>query len=300
MSLLHTPYDGSKQPFTVGLEPIEPSRWLEPDSHLVAHLKRKVDLLDRSRDRVFRAEAGTGAAQAEVLELVLQDLREHRGATHAVSGDEVRIAGGPVIRLNRTTPLETASRLVQEDLVLMRESPDGYRLAAASLCFPSSWSLAEKFGKSMRVIHDNVPGFNDGRMGMVVGRLFQNLKPGQLVARYNWSVYGDAELHHPEARQLETQVDPEKGALAHLFIRVERQTLRRMPHSGDILFTIKIHHDPLHHLQSHPNKQALAASLAGQLRALDPDQLAYKGLAAHRETLALALEALACQKDMAG
>lgn len=300
MSLLHTPYDGSKQPFTVGLEPIEPSEWLEPDSHLVAHLKRKAGLLDFSRDRVFRAEEGTEAAQAEVLDLVLQDLRDHHETTHAVSANEVGIKGGPTIGLGRRAPLETASRLVQEDLVLMREGPEGYRLVAASLCFPSSWSLAEKFGKSMRVIHDNVPGFNDGRMGMVVGRLFENLKLGQLVARYNWSVYGDAELHHPEARQLETQVDREKGALAHLFIRVERQTLRRLPLSGDILFTIKIHHDPMHHLQNHPNKQELAGSLAGQLRALDPDQLAYKGLAGHRETLAVELETLARQNDMAG
>jgi hypothetical protein len=245
------------------------------------------------RDRVFRAEPGTEAAQAEVLEMVLEDLREHHAATHTVSGEGVLITGGPAIGFEKHPPLETASRLIQEDLVLMRGSSEGYRLAAASLCFPSSWSLAEKFGQSMRAIHDNVPGFNGGRMGTVVGRLFQNLKVGQLVARYNWSVYGDAELHHPEARQFEPQDYREDGALANLFIRVERQTLRRLPRSGDILFTIKIHHDPLLHLRTHPDRQELATSLANQLRALDADQLAYKGLTAHRETLVRELEALA-------
>ena len=59
---------------------------------------------------------------------------------------------------------------------------------------PSSWSLAEKFGQSMHAIHDNVPGFNDGRMGPVVARIFDNLTADQLVGRYNWSIYDDPDF----------------------------------------------------------------------------------------------------------
>lgn len=298
MPFRHTPYDGSKRPFTVGLEPVDFSRWLDPDAHLVAHLKRKAELLDGAHTKVFRAEADTEEAQEEVLELILADLEANHRATHSVSSEVVEVMevmdGGLSVRLADYAPLEAASRLVQEDLVLMRKGVGGYRLAAASLCFPSSWSLAEKFGQSMPAIHDNVPGFNDGRMGQVVARIFDNLTTDQLVGRYNWSIYDDPDLHHPEAKQLAPQiVENGAGALAHLFVRVERQTLRRLPTSGDILFTIKIHHDPVTLLKAHERRAELAAGLAAQLRDLDERQITYKGLARHRVAIAEELENLA-------
>jgi len=294
MAFRHTPYDGAKRPFTVGLEPFEVSRWLDPDEHLVAHLKRKAELLETAHGRVFQAEPGTEAAQAEVLDMVVADLAGHHRSTHSVAPDVVEVRdGGPSVRLADYAPLEAASRLVQEDLVLMRKGQDGYRLAAASLCFPSSWSLAEKFGRSMPAIHDNVPGFNDGRMGQVVARIFDNLTAEQLVGRYNWSIYDDPDLHHPRAKQLAPQIVEDAGALAHLFVRVERQTLRRLPASGDILFTIKIHHDPISLLKTHERGGELAAGLAAQLRDLDERQIAYKGLARYRAAIAEELDNLA-------
>ena len=300
MGLRHTPYDGSKQPFTVGLETISVAEWFEADRNLLPHLERKGELLNQDHGRVFRAEAGTEDAQHEVLDLLLAHLKDHHPSTHTVLNDKVHIKDGPTVHLSGRAPLETASRLVQEDLVIMRASDDGYRLTAASLCFPSSWSLAEKHGRSMRDIHETVPGFNDGRMGAIVARIFQNLTADQLLARYNWSVYDDADLHHPEARQLSVNVSESAGFLAGLFVRVERQTLRRLPRSGDILFTIKIHHDPLPLLAAHPDRANLAAGLANQLRRLDRDQLEYKGLARHQESLAQALEELAGQTVVAG
>jgi len=287
----HTPYDGSSQPFTVGLKPIEEDVWLEPDPFLTTHLGEKERLFAADPDIVFRQEQGTEDAQREVLALVADHLdRCHRGS-HRVSGDAVLIVeDGRNIVLADAPALLTASRMVQEDLVLMRPGPDGYRLVAASLCFPSSWSLAEKFGQSMTGIHDNVPGFNGGRMGQMVARIFDNLRAGQLLERFNWSIYPDGDLHHPQPKQV--RVDIADSALARLFLRVERQTLRRLPGSGDILFTIKIHHDPLAALEKQDDRSSLAAGLRQQLLALDADQLAYKGLGPTRDALAEALGAV--------
>ncbi|MTI00133.1 DUF3445 domain-containing protein [Roseibium sp. RKSG952] len=285
---VHTPYDGSSHLFSVGLRPIGFESWLEPDALLAAHLLRKQELFAQQFEKVFQAEPGTADAQHEALCLIVDNLRRFHERTHRIGPDHVWIAGrGEAVALTGAAPLLIASCLVQEDLVLMRAGPEGYRLAAASLCFPSSWSLAEKFGQSMPAIHETVPGFNSGRMGRVVGKLFENLKHDQLVCRYNWALYDDAELHHPEPKQL-TSSASETGTdlLAGLFIRVERQTLRRLPVSGDILFTIKVHHDPLALLEKVPERSAIAAGLRQQLLALEPDQLAYKGLAMQRDRLA--------------
>jgi len=287
----HTPYDGSSQPFTVGLKPISEEAWLEPDPFLSRHLAEKERLFADRLDVVYREETGTAEAQQEVLDLVLDYLSRCQGHSYTVSDDAVLLReSGREVTLTGKPALLTASRLVQEDLVLMRPGPDGYWLAAASLCFPSSWSLAEKFGRSMTGIHDNVPGFNGGRMGQMVARIFDNLKAGQLLERFNWSLYPDGDLHHPQPKQIRVEI--EDGALARLFLRVERQTLRRLPGSGDILFTIKIHHDPLSALESQENRATLASGLRRQLLALDADQLAYKGLGPTRDALAQALEAL--------
>jgi len=284
----HRPYDGSTRPFTVGLKPIGEEVWLEPDRFLDAHLTEKERLFSLDLPAVFRAEADTAETQREVLDLVADNLKrfhpnsyafERRSATNRETGRRIEFGQEPA--------LLTASKLVQEDLVIMRRGPEGYRLVAASVCFPSSWRLSEKIGRSMSGIHEGVPDFNGARMGQVVERLFENLTTDQLVCRFNWSIYPDGNLHHPMPEGIPFTVTAE--TLARLFLRVERQTLRRLPGSGDILFTIRIHHDPLAKLAEQDDRKRIASDLRGQLMNLTEDQLDYKGMVAARDEIAATL-----------
>ena len=289
MTPAHTPYDGSSKPFTIGVKPLDPAEWIEVDEHYDAYLNEKRRLYAERPSDVFAAEDGTDAAQAEVLELV----REHMAARFPHLSPAPSPSSEP--------PLKTASLLVQEDLVLMRRGEDGWRLAAASLCFPSSWSLAEKFGRPLRDIHIPVPGFGPGtRNDTVIGRIFDNLAVDRPVERANWSLQNNPALYHPLSdleRDTRAAARPSRfrsdDPVAAAFIRVERQTLRRLPRSGDILFTIRIHLDPMAKLAAHPDRARLAAAFAGQLAALDVAQIDYKGLAADRDRLVAALQALA-------
>lgn len=296
----HTPYDGSARPFSVGLLPLDLADWIEPDTHLAAHLAEKERLFDGSAEApVLVAETDTLKARQEVLSLLLDHLPATFPELYWRSGETIRLL--PMARDYRLAdwhdrPLELAARLVQEDLVLMRRSADGYRLVAAALCFPSSWSLAEKFGGTMGEIHATVPGFNDGRMGQMVARIFDNLAVDRPSWRLNWSLYTGSGLHRPFARRLETEAldvaTPEgEGKDTGLHVRVERQTLRRLPQNGDILFTIKVHHDPVAAFAAHPDGARLAAGLRAQLLALDAAQLTYKGLADQRDRIAERLTA---------
>jgi hypothetical protein len=76
-------------------------------------------------------------------------------------------------------------------------------------------------------------------------------------------------------------------------LRSERQTLRRLPLSGDIVFTIKIAVDPLAALERHSRGPQIAAALIAQLEALTDQQLAYKGMTAERERVIARLRELA-------
>lgn len=293
MELAHTPYDGSRQPFSIGLKPLDLADWIEPDEHLAAHLGEKERLLVERRDVVFREEAETRAAQREVLALLAEHLAERFPELYRQRDGTIEVvaAGRAIVLDGEEAPLLTASRLVQEDLCLMRASPAGYRLAAASLCFPSAWSLAEKFARPMGEIHKGVPHYAE-RLGPRIDRIFDNLKVDQPVWRLNWSIYADAELHHPESKERPRDWFAGEGT-PEAFIRVERQTLRRLPVSGDILFTIKVHVDPFEAFRRHPDGARLAAGLKAQVLSLDESQLRYKALLADRDRIVAALDAIA-------
>jgi hypothetical protein len=300
----HTPYDGSSKPFAIGLRPLDLANWIEVDENLAAHLAEKRRLYAEIPQKVFVEEPETRAAQQEVLDLLTAHLSAHFPRTHRLNGGgvvEVQDNPAPTLASPPDAPLVAASLLVQEDLILMRKGADGWRLAAGSLCFPSSWTLTEKFGKPLHRIHVPVPGFGPGsRPDEVIARMFDGLQ-GQAMERFNWSIQAGDALYHPlsdvqrddRATSRPSEFADGTAIDAGAFIRVERQTLRKLPVSRDILFTIRIHLDPLAVLARHPDRARLAASFAGQLLALDQAQLDYKGLAADRDRLVATLARMA-------
>lgn len=297
-----TPYDGSSTPFAIGLKPLDPSLWLlPPGAGFEALLAEKDRLIGERFADVFAAEAGTETAHREALDLIVAHVAAGDGAHWRRRRGAIEVAGRAVeVDAPAEPALMAAARLVPDDLVLMRKGATGWRLAAAVLCFPSSWVLAEKFGRPMAEIHAPVPGYAAGaRNDELIARMFDRLQPATIVERFNWSLQSDDALYHPlpdTARQGRAEEArprfgdaPERRA----FVRVERQTLRKLPLCGDILFTIRIHLDPLAWMAGRSDAAALATSMAAQLLAMTPQELAYKGLAADREALVAALARLA-------
>lgn len=285
MSLPHALRLPDKKPFTIGLEPLDPARWFAPDGKRVPELALKKDLIRQARDEIFMAEPGTQDAQRECYEAIAGFLcQQHPDIYQRVNG--LITLDGNITPLDHGAPLLSAAQLVQDDLCLMRRSAGEWRLAAAVLCFPSTWLLREKFGQPMSAIHAPVPDFA-GTMAARVQRIFDSLQPGNPVWRMNWSIYEDAGLRHAQASSPPRQwrqrgVDP----AANAFLRIERQTLMKMPLSGDILFTIRIYADPLAAIRTKPD---CAAALRNQLLQMSREQLAYKNLLRERDILADAL-----------
>jgi hypothetical protein len=301
---IHTPYDGSSKLFQIGLKQLDLRNWIEIDETFDFQLAEKRRIYAEYPEKVFVAEPGTEDAQAEVLSLLTEHLPARFPERYRKEGERLTVVGHPELdglEARGLPPLHKASLLVQEDLILMRRGEDGWRLAAGSLCFPSSWLLTEKFGKPMSAIHQPVPGFGPGtRNAGLIDRMFDKLQAVQPVERFNWSIQSGDALYHPlsNVERIDRATGrpirfPDVDAAARAFIRVERQTLRKLPKSGDILFTIRIHLDPMGVLRSRPNRAALAASFAEQLLALEDEQLDYKGLTADRDRLVEALREIA-------
>lgn len=168
-------------------------------------------------------------------------------------------------------PLELAGLLVPEDLCLHMVGPDGLlRLVAGSVAFPSAWSLHEKLGQPLADIHEPVPGYA-ATISYPVDRLMHTLKPERGLWRLNGSLLDDAALFrpHPDPTTVAPRVPDD------IVIRVERQTLRRLPQTQAIIFTIRTYVHPLASIADDPDSCARVASC---LRGIPPDQVDYKGL----------------------
>ncbi len=282
---IYTPYDGSSKPFTIGLMPLDPMRWIEPDADWSRYVGEKRALVSTNRSEVFVAEDGTEDAQREALGL----LQAHLAERHPQLPRDDAQTGYDL------PPLLRAGLLIQDDLVIMRRKADSWHLVAGFVAFPSSWSLQEKFARPMQAIHADVPGFGEGtRNAELITRIFDNLQVAQPVERMNWSINLTDDLFLPLSKHRRPP-QAEAFTLAQRFARVERQTLRKLPVAGDILFTIRVYVDPIAAIASHPKAATLAASFAAQLENLDEHQAAYKGLSLQKAELAAKLRALANQ-----
>ncbi len=276
-----TDYDGASKPFTIGLKPLDLADWIDSDENLRAYLDEKDRLAARVPHDIFAALPGSEAAQAEVLSLLAEHLPRRYPDIYQHFGTHIDII--PAFRRVRLDdpflpPLLVASNLVQEDLAILQRDDD-WRLTAAALSFPSSWRLRDKIGKPMHDVHAPVPGFGpDTRNAERIARIFDNLRPEQPVVRWNVSFYGEAALHHPEPSPPERFKDG-------VFLRLERQTLRKPPDSGAILFTIRISVEPIETVAARPEGTDMLRELAAQIAALDDAQLAYKGLTWDRDQL---------------
>jgi len=292
----YTPYDGSSKPFTIGLMPLDIGRWIEPDDELARYLAEKRRLLSEQPQDVFVAKDGTQAAQEECLALLADHLCSAHPDRYSRHGDIITAGGTEIDLADLSFPtLMRAGLLVADDLVIMRRKDDGWHLVAGHVSFPSSWSLQEKFGRPMQAIHADVPGFGEGtRNASLITRIFDNLQVTQPVERMNWSVNTTGDLFLPLSKHRRPP-SADDFTLADRFARVERQTLRKLPVSGDIVFTIRVYVDPIAAIEHHPRAAELAASFATQLAALDEHQTAYKGLTLQKAELVQKLHSLAQQ-----
>jgi dimethylamine monooxygenase subunit A len=283
---LHTPYDGSSKPFTIGLKPLDPWQWIEVDHNFENYLTEKRRLYGDRPSKVLAALPGTEAAQTEVFKMLVDYLPKRFPDIYQSAGETMDIASGLFNADLKVHSLATAGLLVQEDLVIMGRSPEGWRLVAASLCFPSAWTLSEKIGRLMHEVHGPVPGFNkDTRNAGLIERMFDNLRVEQPVMRWNWTLFGEDTLHLPAAENAMTRRFGDGPVAEHVYMRLERQTLRKLANCGDILFTIRTHIDPMDVLQHHEEGAMLATAIFEQVKAFSQDELAYKGLLSEQDRL---------------
>ena len=268
----HQPYKNGKGGIDIGLKPIENSSWLEIDSLFDKEISIKKRLYKERKDQVLITPPDSIDIQREVLEIVLKHLDHFHNDLYKINHESVEFIKSKTIYSYKDfeNPLELASLLVQEDLVIMQPQSDIFYLRSASLCAPTRWSLKEKFNQSLSEIHKEVPGYKE-KIDFRVNNIFRNLPDEKIFERYNWSIFDSPELFQPIGSK--SLVEIENIEPEGLFLRVERQTLRRLKDSRSILFTVRVHVDPMTAILSDKH---IMIDLIKAIQNLEEDMKEYK------------------------
>ncbi len=274
------PFASGQRPLRIGTRRLAQADWLDPDDELVAQTTAKERLFAERPADVYRALPSSQPAAAETLDLVVAHLTERYPQLYRRAGDTLlRLADGREFAVSEAglPELVHAGMLVQEDLCLLEPGPGGYVLSAAFVCAPSHWRLDEKIGRLLAALHGPVPGYAE-TLAAPVDRLFERLAGDALLGRSNWTIGTSHRLFEPErdraelSRAASLRIEEVGDAL---YLRMESQTLRRLARTRAVLFTIRVHVDPLRVLASQP---AAARDLAAAIRGLTEDERRYKSL----------------------
>ena len=285
------PYEAGEYRMVMGLSSVALPDWLEFADDYRAQMAERRRLLACQRQDVLACLPEAEDAARELLSVLVSHLCLHHAAWFSRSGQMLHNhLLDERIDLNSDHPLGIVGLLVQEDFCLNQWDGQGHRLTGAILCFPTRWSLAEKLGKQLMRVHEHVPGYAE-RLGGPVERFFSSLRDGKLAQRLNWSVIDDDALYQVSGKG---RSDLDGGisalnALQRLYLRVERQSFRRLPESRAVAFGIRIHQTRLDRVAAAPGE---AARLSAALQALPVDLARYKSVLRFSDALQEALLSL--------
>jgi len=266
------PTDAAAFRWRLGVRPLDLRDWIElgPDAEVA--IAAKATLSAQHPETVFAVLDDVEPESSEVADALVEHLRWRWPDRY---GDA---------ELDESLhPLAAAARLVPEDLVLLVERGGRLVFGGGSVCFPNRWDLRSKLGLSMAGVHAPVAQLNEQLEAPIDG-FFERLTPERSFWRLGWGVLDTPDWYTPlDGTAAPRPVDP---APVEMFLRVERETLRRFPLTNCVLFTIRTYVTPIHAIAADPE---VARRLADTLDALPEDVRGYKDLRSTADRLIASL-----------
>jgi hypothetical protein len=225
-------------------------------------------------------------------------IEEHAALFSLCGGTLTCAAGSRSWDLNDESiePLRQLSGFVQEDFMLLQQIDGRLTITAASNAYSSSGRLASSVGRDVRWAHEPVPDLTTTH-GARIDRILASVHEGALCARFNWqltplsSIFFPSDPHAANKAALQevgAQLSKDPSlASSLLHMRVERQTLRRLPETRAVAFSIHTYSDPLSSLM---NDTAALHALLSLLRDYPATRLRYTEMDALRPAVIAWLE----------
>jgi hypothetical protein len=284
----------------MGLRSMNWDEWIELDNHYLKFHEDKKRRIEERGSKCCRTDpdAKVFDGAVELLEELSAYLSERYpsmfrktevGVDNIVTNESFNI-NELTMNGKKEDPMQLSARLIQDDLAIMFEKEDGqYYLLAGAILLAGFWRLEDKWAMPLSEIHTSgdVPGFKQKlEKGMM--NFFRRVKPDGPVLRNNYFLQVDDDLAWSHSIGSEDSdgigwFTAEKNrAIQHHYFRSERQSLRRLPRSGGVVFTIRTYFHPITEIAE---EDYVPGRLASAVRSWGDDVSKYKGRERYGEVL---------------
>lgn len=239
---------------TMSIFKLDINHWLDMDKYYWHYIQEKQRIWHTyGRENIDWLPESDDACM-ELMETVREHMIERYPLLFTVLVDKKE--NGKVVRneltkevLDMTLPLKDhpllyVTKMAKEDFYVVLKNPEDnmHYLVAAAVPFPGgSFGINHKIGKHLDVIHDEVPYYEE-KLKKSMERWFERLDASNPVERASWYMTWDHKLKINNIYQLpkfvpNLEADMKSTDPRQFNVRVERQTLRRLPRSKAIIFT---------------------------------------------------------------
>ncbi|KAI0155332.1 alpha-1,2-mannosyltransferase [Xylariaceae sp. FL1272] len=243
---------------TMSLTKLETDWWIELESTYKERIAQRKELYEKHGAAVLQWLPGSELACKELMEMVIQFICARYPQYFVLSDDKLYLENkilGVVANLKEKHPLLILLDHVPEDFAIMLRDPEtGYYLfRAGMICSALGWNVESKIGMKLHEIHEPIPDYRE-KMQFSMDRFFSKMPTNKPIQRGSWGLEVDKPLYMPPGdphAEYRNYQDP-SWTRSRMNLRVDWQTLRRLPLSGGIVFNFKALFTPLEEFRTEP------------------------------------------------
>ncbi|KAF2723955.1 hypothetical protein K431DRAFT_263851 [Polychaeton citri CBS 116435] len=243
---------------TMSLTKLDPEWWLELEDTYVKRIKQRERFFERYGPMMLQQLPGSEIAVKELMEIVVQFCCARYPQYFSLSEDKKTLYNNilkTATDLKDTEPLHVLLHNVPEDFaIVLRDPKTGmYSFRAGVICSSLGWNLGSKIGMKLHEIHQPIPDYKE-KMQFSMDRYFAKKPTDKAIQRGSWGLEIDEPLFMPPGdphEQLREMQNPEH-TIDRAHLRVDWQTLRRLPLSGAIVFNFKAVFTPITEFRNEP------------------------------------------------
>ncbi|KAH8116139.1 hypothetical protein DFH11DRAFT_1688264 [Phellopilus nigrolimitatus] len=288
---------------TMSHQPMDTNNWIEIDKDLKWYIEQKTRVIEEQGKNVIDSLPENDAGCGELMEILVDYLPKR----YPTLFEKIDCKGGGI--WNKVTDeklvglegkvgvdaLLVCSRLVEDDFLMGREREDGHVYFTGGLvAFPGFYLLSKKINKSLRIVHDPVPYFNE-KILFSVERKLKRFQPNEPFERTSWEIVDDRDLFFHNIARIESDGKElsEKQHPKDLYFRVDHQTFRKLPKTKAIIFGV---HPIMKRLEDLADSPLVPALLAKVHEEGDRKIMDYKLAPLYQERMLPYLHELAAQQ----
>lgn len=247
--------------FTMGIRSMDWNSWIELDNEWLDYHDRKVQRIKERGHELLGTDDSVWDAAIEYLMEFREFLpvkypklfkKTDKGIDNLITGEVFEFNNIPKNEFKKD-PMEMAALMTQDDLAILKEDENGqYILKGGAIMLAGFWRLRDKINLPLSAIHTtgDVPKY-DEKLKKPMEKFFTRLTCDKPVVRNNYFLQTDDDLAwsssigNEDIQNVGWNTAVPATDINKLYYRSERQSVRRLPLTGCIAFTIRTYFLPI-------------------------------------------------------